>query len=298
VRPIIDAHHHLWQLGRFPYAWLAPESPPRPFGDHNALKRNYLLADYRHDIENTGVIASVFVEANAGAPAASEIEWVDEIAGEERLPAVTVGSLDLRRPDVAAILAAFCRSPRVRGIRMSLCWDERRPRWRFIDRPDVMLAEEFRTGLAALTRVGLVFDVLVVPRQLQQLAALARAHPDQAFVLNHLGTPWLETAADKEAWTEGMRACAGCRNIAIKISGLWPLDRQWRPEIIAGPVRYVIDLFGPDRCLWASNLPVEKLMCPVANQIRSLEEVLTGLAEAEKDRIFRATAARIYRIEI
>ena len=298
MRPIIDAHHHLWQLGRFPYAWLAPESPPRPFGDHTALKRDYLLADYRRDIADTGVVASVFVEANAGAPAASEIEWVDEIACEGTLPAVAVGSLDLRRPDAAAILSAFCRSPRMRGIRMSLCWDEQRPRWRFVERPDVMLAEEFRAGLAALTRLGLVFDVLVVPAQLQELAALARAHPDQAIVLNHLGTPWLETAADEEAWTGGMRACAACPNIAVKISGLWPLDRQWRPAIIAEPVRYVIDHFGPDRCLWASNLPVEKLMCPVADQIKNLEEVLTGLAEADKDKIFRTTAARIYRIAI
>ena len=283
------------QLGRFPYAWLAPEAPPRPFGDHNALKRDYLPADYLREIADTGITASVFVEANAGAPEASEIEWVEEITLPP-LPSATVGNLDLRRPDAARILAAFQRSPRLRGIRMSLCWDDR-PRWRFIDRPDVMRDEAFHAGLAALTRQGLVFDVLVVPGQLAQLAALARDNPEQVMVLNHFGTPLTETADDRVTWREGMRDCARCPNIFVKISGLWPLDRQWRPEIIGEPVRFVADLFGPGRCMWASNLPVESLMCPVQQQILNLEEVLQGFGEDDKDRIFRATAKGVYRIE-
>src|SRR3954454_17362636 len=106
-RTTIDGHHHLWELGRFPYAWLAPDSPPRPFGDHGALKRDYLVSDYLADIAGTGVVASVFVEANAGAPAAGEVHWVDHVAGDAALPSVAVGSVDLRRADVASILADF-----------------------------------------------------------------------------------------------------------------------------------------------------------------------------------------------
>jgi predicted TIM-barrel fold metal-dependent hydrolase len=295
LRQTIDAHHHLWQLGRFPYAWLAPDSPPRPFGDHGGLKRDYLLADYAKDMKAAGVVASVFVEANAGAPGVAELGWVDEVAGEGALPAAAIASADLRRPDIAEILSALAASPRMRGVRMSLCWDER-PRWRFIDRPDVMLEPEFRRGLAELTRRDMVFDVLVVPGQLSQLADLARANPDQHIVLNHLGTPWFETAEDEAAWTAGMRQCARSANVVVKLSGLWALDHQWRPERIAGPVRLVVDLFGPERCLWASNYPVEKLMCPVRDQIRNLEVALDHLSEHDKDMIFRRTAARVYRI--
>ncbi|MGN6468148.1 MAG: amidohydrolase family protein [Rhizobiaceae bacterium] len=295
MRQTIDAHHHLWQLGRFPYGWLAPNSPPRPFGDHSGLKRDYLVADYRRDMQAAGVVASVFVEANTDAPGAAEIEWVDEIAADSALPAVAIGRVDLRRPDVSEVLSAFSKSRRMRGIRMSLCWDDR-PQWRFIDRPDVMLTPEFRRGLAELTRRDMVFDVLVVPGQLSQLAGLARANPDQRIVLNHLGTPLFESADDEAAWTAGMRECARSPNIAVKLSGLWPLDRQWRPERIAGPVRLVVELFGPERCLWASNYPVEKLMCPVLDQIRNLEAVLDDLPESDKDMIFRRTAARIYGI--
>jgi predicted TIM-barrel fold metal-dependent hydrolase len=295
VRPRIDAHHHLWQLGRFPYAWLAPDSPPRPFGDHGGLKKDYLVTDYLRDIAGTGVVASVFVEANAGARGAAEIEWVDVVAGGGTVPAASVGSVDLRRPDLPAILAALGGSPRMRGIRMSLCWDER-PQWRFIDGPDVMLAPEFRAGLAELTRRDLLFDVLVMPGQLRQLASLARANPEQRIVLNHLGTPWFDNRRDEADWNDGMRECARCRNVNVKLSGLWPLDRGWKPERIAGPVRLVIDLFGAERCMWASNYPVEKLMCPIVDQIRHLEEVLDDLSEDEKDLVFGGSAARIYRI--
>ena len=297
MRPTIDAHHHLWQLGRFPYAWLDPDSPPRPFGDHDALKRDYLLADYLADVEGMNIVGSVFVEANAGAKGTAEIEWVDEIAREAGLPTVAVGSLDLRGPDVRRELSTLLRPARMRGVRMSLCWHER-SQWRFVDRPDVMLTQEFRSGLAELTRLGLVFDVLVVPQQLAQLADLARTNPDQSIVLEHMGTPWFETAADRALWKDGMKACARHANISVKISGLWTLDRRWRPEIIGVPVRFVIDLFGPERCMWGSNLPVEKLMCPVADQIASLEQVMSGLNENEMDMIFRQTAERVYNMNL
>lgn len=297
MRPTIDAHHHLWQLGRFPYAWLAPDSPRRPFGDHSRLKSDYLVADYRRDMSGAGVVASVFVEANAGAPGAEEAEWVDAAAADGSCPAAAIGSADLRRPDIAGILDEFARSPRMRGIRMSLCWDER-PQWRFIDKPDVMLATEFRHGLRELTRRDMIFDALVVPGQLSQLADLADANPDQRIVINHLGTPWFETAEDKATWTAGMRECARHANINVKLSALWPLDRQWRPDRIGGPVKLVVDLFGPERCLWASNYPVEKLMCPVLDQIHHLETVLEDLSEGDRDMIFRRTAARIYDIPL
>ena len=90
----IDAHHHLWELKRFPYAWLAPDSPPRPFGDHGALKRDYLVTDYLSDIAGTGIVGSV---------------WVDEVARDAHLPSVAIGSVDLRRTDVASILSGFQR---------------------------------------------------------------------------------------------------------------------------------------------------------------------------------------------
>jgi predicted TIM-barrel fold metal-dependent hydrolase len=297
VRPTIDAHHHLWQLGRFPYAWLAPDAPPRPFGDHSAIKADYLLDDYRRDMAVANVTASVFVEANAGAGDAGEAEWVAAVADGPAWPAASVGQVDLRRPDVMAVLGAFAGVERLRGIRMSLCWDERRA-WRFIDAPDVMDQAAFRAGLAELTHLGLVLDVVVVPGQLAQLADLAEANPGQTIIIDHLGTPLLDTPEEAAVWAAGMERCARAANMRVKLSGLWPIDRGWCPERIAAPVRRVVSLFGPERCLWGSNYPIEKLMCPVADQIANLETVLADLSEGDKNQIFRDTAKRVYRIDL
>lgn len=299
VRPLrqrIDAHHHLWKLGHFPYDWLSPDAPPRPFGDHTGIKHDYLASDYARDMAGTGVVASVFVESSANAPGAGEVEWVEGQADGGSMPAASVGYVDLRRPDAGEVLSGFQRSPRMRGIRMSLAWDATRPRWRFVETPDIMGTPEFRRGLAELDRRGLVFDTLVVPAQLAELAGVARAFPDLQIVVNHLGTPLHDTPQDVAEWSEGMRACAACPNMAVKLSGLWVIDRGWAPERIAGPVRMVVEAFGAGRCMWTSNYPVEKLMCRVDDQLRNLEAVLEDLPEEDKDMIFRGTAARVYRI--
>src|SRR5258708_9892371 len=99
------------------------------------------------------------------------------------------GYVDLRSCDVKRLVSEFRRSSRMRGVRMSLAWHQRTG-WRFVEGPDVMQSRAFRDGLAVLTEHGLVFETVVVPQQLSQLADLARANPAQLIVIDHLGTPW------------------------------------------------------------------------------------------------------------
>src|SRR5690606_11961749 len=108
-------------------------------------------------------------------------------------------------------------------------------------------------------------------------------------------TPFFETEGDKDEWESGMTDCARCPNISVKLSGLWPLERGWRPARIGEAVRFVVDRFGPERSMWASNYPVEKVMCPVKTQLENLGAVLRDLPPGEVDMIFRATAMRVYR---
>src|SRR5690242_12288213 len=95
-RVLIDSHHHLWDLSRFPYRWLRPEAPPRPFGDHTAIKQAYLVDDYRHDCGALQVMASVHVQANCGAARpAEETAWLQSLADETGTPTAVVGYADL-----------------------------------------------------------------------------------------------------------------------------------------------------------------------------------------------------------
>ena len=61
---LIDAHHHFWNPDQNPYPWLSDHPEPTFFlGDYSALKRNYLVADYRRDSAAHWVIAAARSDA-------------------------------------------------------------------------------------------------------------------------------------------------------------------------------------------------------------------------------------------
>jgi hypothetical protein len=63
VQSVIDAHHHLWDLGCNKYPWLqARPFAPRLEGDIRPIAKNYLLEDYLVDTRKQNVVKSVHVE--------------------------------------------------------------------------------------------------------------------------------------------------------------------------------------------------------------------------------------------
>lgn len=295
-RVIIDSHHHLWDLSRFPYRWLRPEAPPRPFGDHTPIKRDYLVEDYRRDCASLRLLGSVHVQANSGAARpADETAWLQSLSVSTGTPAAVVGHADLTHPEVERDLDEHCSHPVARGIRMLLGWHEQ-PKWRFVEDPRVLESQAFHRGFRLLAPRRLAFDVVVMPGQLAQVAALARAFPDTTIVIDHLGMAYLPDDVATRIWRDGMQAAAASPNVFVKVSGLWPLERSWAPARLGPEIRFVVEKFGPSRCMWGSNLPIEKLMCPVDRQIAVLEEILAPLGPDALDWIFRRTAAAVYRL--
>ena len=295
-RMIIDSHHHLWDLSRFPYRWLRPEAPPRPFGDHTAIKRDYLVEDYRRDCATIRLLASVHVQANSGAARpAEETAWLQSLSTSTGTPAAVVGHADLTHPEVERDLDEHCSHPVARGIRMLLGWHEE-AKWRFVEDPRILESQAFHRGFGLLAPRRLAFDVVVMPGQLAQVAALARAFPGTTIVIDHLGMAYLPDDVATRIWRDGMQAAAASPNVFVKVSGLWPLERSWAPARLGPEIRFVVENFGPSRCMWGSNLPIEKLMCPVDRQIAVLDAVLAPLPQDARGWIFRRTAAAVYRL--
>ena len=128
---IVDAHHHLWDLSMFPYAWLRRDAPPRPFGDHSAIKRDYLPADYRRDSADLGIVETVHVEAAPGAAdPAAETRWLEAQADTAGLPDASVAHIDLLAPTLDRDLNLLMGNRRLRGVRVGIAWRDRSP-WRF-----------------------------------------------------------------------------------------------------------------------------------------------------------------------
>ena len=294
--PIIDAHHHIWRQGDL--AWLQGEMQPRIFGPYRPIMRDYPLAEYLEDVRAHGVVGSVYVQANW--PAGREVDealWVQEVADSEPpgFPQGIVAFADLAHPDVASVLDALAAIPNVRGIRQQLHWHET-PLYRFAPRPDVMADADWRRGFALLERRGLLFELQVFASQMADGAALARAFPTTAIVLEHAGMLEDRSPQGWAAWRTGMRALASCPNVSTKLSGLGTFVHAASAEAMAPVVRETIDIFGPDRCLFGSNFPIEKLWTSYGALVAAFRHSIADLSATERAAILRGNARRLYRL--
>ncbi|MBL0931884.1 MAG: amidohydrolase family protein [Alphaproteobacteria bacterium] len=290
---LIDGHHHLWDLARLPYAWLRPEAPPRPFGDHTKIKRNFLPADYRAATEGLDIAASVHVEAMPGAAdPAAESAWLDAIRPGDGIVAASIAHLDPRSPGLDAALDALARHATVRGIRTGIAFRTNSP-WRFANAAGLARSDDFRRGIARIAARDHIVEMILLPEQIVELVELADAHPRTKFVINHMAT--LETGFE-DVWRAGVREAAKRPNIHMKLSGMWTIARDWNEAAIRVPVRFAVEAFGSTRCLWGSNLPIEGLMCGAARQFDMLHRVLGDLPISDGAAIFGGTAAQLYRI--
>jgi predicted TIM-barrel fold metal-dependent hydrolase len=293
---IVDAHHHLWDLARLPYPWLRPEAPPRPFGDHSPIKRDYLPRDYRRDTRGIGVAASVHVEAAPGATdPAAETAWLEGLRISHGVPDASIAHIDMSSQSIARDLDAIFSHTNVRGVRTGIAWRAFSP-WRFARGPEISRTSGFRDGIAEIARRGCILEMILLPEQLPEIAEIAAKFPNLTIVLNHLATLQPEIPGMMDVWREEMRRIAGHQNVFVKISGLWTIARDWNVQRLRDPVRLVVEAFGPERCMWGSNLPIEGLMCPAMRQIEILSEILADIPLAGRAAVFGGTAARVYRL--
>lgn len=298
---IIDAHHHLWELGRFPYLWLAPNAPPARFGDHTSIKRNYLTPDYRADFAGFNLQGSVHVQANSGADdPVAETKWLQSLSERTGMPNAIVAEVDLCKNDAPQQIARHAESPLLRGVRAMVAWDVD-GRWRFADRPGILLDAAFRRGAQILIERNLSLDLVVVPSQLTEVADLASAMPNLRIALNHLGQPEPsqtepDQTGNEDIWYRGIEELKSLDNVAIKASGLWTIDKSWQPDRLRPFLTHALDTLGAHRMMYGSNLPVEKVNTSATAQIRTLAEVFADCPIVDLQKILSGTATQFYRI--
>ncbi len=294
ITEIVDAHHHFWNPVALEIPWL--NGNKASFGDPSQLRSLYTTREFRADAAPLSIRASVHVEpAGNSDNALLETFWLTGVGDASGLPDAIVAYCDIENPQLDHVLDRQQRSPRLRGVRQRLNYDA--PSGRHIARSgDVMRSEAFRDGLRRVGKRNLVFNLSVFAPQLPMAAELAAAVPECTIALEHIGWPIDTSTRSFDAWREGMTQFASAPNTVVKISGLWSIDRAWMPEVVSPWIRAAVDIFGVDRCLFGSNLPIEKLMCPLARQVSIIEEALADRGAAELEKIFIFNALRIYAI--
>jgi L-fuconolactonase len=315
--PIIDAHHHIWS-----------GAPAEPFESYQA---EAFLADKTS--AGHKIVASVLVDSHSNyrTEGPQSMRVVGETENAERIAtdalrrggraagacAGIVPHADLRLgEEVGAVLDAhLAASRRMRGIRHMTAFDFDLPPIYGATTPGIMLSKRFRDGFAQLLPRGLSFDAWLFHPQLPELVDLAHCFPETSIVLDHCGGPIgigryaARRAEGLQEWRSSMAALADCPNVSVKISALnmsfTALDATHEPkphdslematlqrDIVLG----TIDLFGPARCMLASNFPVDMVSTSYGLLWNCFKRLTVGYDAAERAELFFGTANRVYRL--
>ena len=294
-RTIVDAHHHLWDLGACHYPWLMAQGVERFFGDPTAIQKNYLVEDLRKDAADYELTGSVHVQVGAAdGQEIAETDWLETCARREGLPSAIVAFCDLASADAPAILDRQARRPHVRGIRQiigrSVDEDRLTGSGALVDN------RLWRDNFRRLADYDLSFDLQLIPSQTPHVAAVLAELPPVPIALCHCGSPWDQTDEGIESWRRGLTELARLPNLVCKLSGFGMFDHDWTTASVRTLVESCIGIFGVDRCMFGSNFPVEKLRRGYGELWRTYEAVVGGYDESAQRLLFGEVARSFYRL--
>jgi len=295
--PIVDAHQHFWDLERNYYPWLSDVQPIAfRYGDYSTIRKSYLPADYAADAQGNRIVMSVHVEAEWDPrDPVGETRWLEELAAAHGLPSACVAQAWLDRDDVDHVLAEQAAWPLVRGIRHKPRAAEA-PNSAHRGEPGSMDDPRWRRGFALLERNGLSFDLQTPWWHFDAAEELARDFPRTSIIVNHAGLPADRSADSLAGWRAAMHGLAECSNVFVKISGLGQPGGAWTLGANEPIIRDTIAIFGVDRCMFASNYPVDRLCAPLANIFAGFRAAVSERSLAEQRKLFHDNAVRIYRL--
>lgn len=294
--PVIDPHHHLWDLTNNRYPWLQDGVKPIVFGDYGAICHDYLLSDFLDDCRNQNVLKSVHLDVGWDpSDPVGETRWLQDLADREGYPHGIVGYAELGDSHIEGLLESHAEFKNFRGIRQSLNYHTD-PTKTYLNHPGVSKEAGWRNGFRLLRRFNMSFDLQIYYPQMPESYDLAKAFPDTQIILDHCGMPVDHSVEDEDGWRKGMLRLAEADNVACKISGLGMGDFHWTTSSIRPYVLHAIDAFGVDRCMFASNFPVDKLFSTYDAIFDAFREIVSDFAEHEQRKLFHDNAERIYRL--
>jgi len=295
---IIDAHHHLWapqtpelDIG---YGWLKDIGAMKPFGDPTPIQRDYLLDELLAEAEDMPLSGSVHVQADPKIPdPVAETAFVQKMSDDSGHPIMIIGYADLASPDFDPQIAGHKAYPNMRGIRQIISYLPTRPELSFAT-TNLLDDPKWRENFATFEELGLSFDLMLYPEQMQQAAELFAENPNVPVVINHLGSPYDASDAGLALWREGMAALAQLPYVSVKLSGyamFFGATLEGLPQRITADI---MELFGAERAMWGSNFPVDKLHLKYG-EVR--DSVRSEIGQEAESAVFYDNVHRFYRFK-
>jgi predicted TIM-barrel fold metal-dependent hydrolase len=296
--PIVDAHLHFWDPQRNYHPWLC-DDPPIPFryGDYRPIRRPFLPADYKAQTGPHSVVGTVYMEAEwSPQDPLGEVEWIHGLAADSGWPNAMIAQAWLDRADIDEQLAALAQRPLVSGVRHKpaavardaydashrIAGSMRCPRW--------------QRGFAELARHGLIFELQTPWWHLQDLLPLLERHPQLPVVINHAGVPGGRDDDCLTGWNQALAQLVPFKQVSLKLSGLGLEGRRWHIDDNRRVIDEALRLFGTERCLFASNFPVDSLVTDLGDLFGAFKQLTGGLSAEQRLRLFCDNAVALYRL--
>ena len=274
---VVDAHIHFWQLSKGWYTALDPSM--------TILLKDHLPADLEPWLKAAGVDKIVVVEA---AENVEETHFVLGLAQKYPFIAGVVGWIDLKSPNVAALLGSLKSNPLYKGVRP--CHDDNKTiQW--------MKDPANDAGFRALIDLNLSFDALVQDyRELACVISVAERFPQLSIILDHLGKPDIANNI-YASWAADIQRLAKHPNVVCKFSGILNQAKAgWTLKGIRPFTHHVLQCFGPERLLWGSDWPPARLTAEYNVGWQVAHDLLARLPAAQQEMIFGGNATRVYRL--
>jgi predicted TIM-barrel fold metal-dependent hydrolase len=294
---IADPHQHFWNLERLYYPWLHDETPIAfRYGDYSSLRSTYLPPHYRRDHGALRVVKTVHVEAECDRTnPTAETRWLETLAAEFGLPTACVAHAALDDDGVEDVLSSHAESRLVRGIRhkpaaVLRASDARRGLKSSMDDP------AWRRGYALLARWGWSFDLQTPWWHLPAAADLAADFPSIPIIINHAALPADRSEEGLAYWRSALACVAAYPNVALKISGLGQEGQPWTLQSNRQIIVDAVSIFGVDRCMFASNFPVDRLVAPLSTIFDGFRAAVSDRPALDRRKLFHDNAVRLYRL--
>ncbi len=280
---VVDAHVHIWDPARTDWYPYLARPPAQETGDASRMYRRFAVDTYEAEAAGWNVEKFVNVAAATGGHSIDETIELDGNAHSRGGPDAIVGGLPPTDTvaEATELLDRQMTASRFRGVRPMGRYEGPLP----------------AAGvLRALQERNLLFELMTHPDQLQEAAAQLAGLGDLTVVVEHTGWPRSNSDAERALWKVGMDALAELGdNVVCKLSGLAMPFGSMSVDAFAPWLEYAIEAFGDDRCMFASNFPVDSMYGTFDELYTVFTTVTAGLDDESRQKLFAGNAERIYR---
>ncbi len=274
---IIDSHHHYWQYNPVEYDWIDDSM--------KVIRTDFLPEKLEPTIREAGIDGVISVHARQSV---EETDWLIGMAHQNKFMKGVVGWLPLIQDNIETYLIKYSGEKVLKGVRHVVQGEPD---------PEFILRSDFNHGVSMLKKYSLVYDILIVERQLPNTIQFVDQHPDQVFVLDHIAKPLIRQN-ELSPWRENIQELAKRENVSCKISGMvTEADfTSWTPKQLLPYFEVVLEAFGPDRLLFGSDWPVCLVATSYKNWADLVRKNISIFSETEQAKIMGENAVRIYKL--